>query len=589
MYRSLLTGQFRLLRPHGDDQLRASLEVHDLKKCPSYIALSYKWGRAVNRKGRPLSATYSILLNDTEVMVQENLHDALLHLFPVVKRHDGYIFIDALSINQEDIVERSHQVRMMKAIYEGARVVFGWLGVPSNEERITQAIALMGRFNLTLREGLEKNDGDVDRFTTELSGDDPNLYPFPHTDTYEGWVGLMEIFDDWYWTRTWIQQEVTGPVKTYYFCGDQSFDRIYLAAACWFAYHCSLFPTIEQRFARAIGPSSAWRLNSMRGLDGSFGRGYETQLIHLLGTFRNTMCTDSRDKVFAPRNLATDVNDDDVSPDYSKSVREIYESVVRFYLTRYADLDFLGYVALPVENSKGMQRECKEAPLPSWIPDWRDRIKIQPLSLIGDTRKQIDRLFCAAGKHQHPDCQISGGELTVTGLIIDTVTALSSICEEPVDEAPEVRRWTPSDAGNRTYVPTSQSLDEAFRSTIIANVQYEPRRLGACVDWSLFDEPVNKLDPERFTFRHGFDVVINQVCFGRRLAFTEDGFLGIVPAACKEGDTVCTLWGGQTLYIIRAAAEKRYQLIGECYMHGMMHGEAFTTNSKSTAQAIHLT
>ncbi|KAL9087043.1 MAG: hypothetical protein Q9165_006871 [Trypethelium subeluteriae] len=588
MYQPLHANQFRLLRPQSDGQIRASLEVHDLGTHPGYIALSYTWGRATNRKGRPLSAEYSIVLDDKEVMIQENLHDALQHLLPVVNRHDGYIFVDALCINQEDIIERGNQVRMMKAIYEGARVVFGWLGIPLNGEEHTQAIALMGRFNRALREGLEKNTGDMDKVTIELPVNDPNLYPVPNTDTYKGWLGLLKIFDNWYWGRTWVQQEATGPSKTYFFCGDQSFDKVYLSAACYFVYHSSLLPDVEQRFARAMGPSHAWRMMAMRGLDGSFAREHETELVHLLSTFRNTTCTDSRNKVFAPRNLATDVNHDDVPVDYSRSIQDIYKSVVDFYLARYMNFDFLGYVTLPVKNSKRMQRECEEDALPTWIPDWRDRIKMQPLSLLGQTRKHTDPLFCPAGKHRHPVYRISGGKLTVTGMIIDKVISLSSICEAPVDQVAEVRQWTPPDASTSLYVPTNQSLDEAFRSTIVANVQYEPRKIGACVDWALWDEPIDKLDPERFQRRHGFDVGINQVCFGRRLAFTQGGFMGIVPAASKTSDTICVLWGGQTLYVIRAVADNQYRFLGECYMHGLMHGEAFAAKSETISQMIHL-
>jgi hypothetical protein len=36
---------------------------------------------------------------------------------------------------------------------------------------------------------------------------------------------------------------------------------------------------------------------------------------------------------------------------------------------------------------------------------------------------------------------------------------------------------------------------------------------------------------------------------------------------------VCVLYGGQTPFILRPKVE-RYQFIGECYVHGIMEGEA---------------
>lgn len=39
------------------------------------------------------------------------------------------------------------------------------------------------------------------------------------------------------------------------------------------------------------------------------------------------------------------------------------------------------------------------------------------------------------------------------------------------------------------------------------------------------------------------------------------------------GDQVCILFGGNTPFVLRPCNEY-YQLVGECYIHGMMDGEA---------------
>jgi hypothetical protein len=62
---------------------------------------------------------------------------------------------------------------------------------------------------------------------------------------------------------------------------------------------------------------------------------------------------------------------------------------------------------------------------------------------------------------------------------------------------------------------------------------------------------------------------------GRRLAATNRGFLGLVPAGTIPGDLVCILLGAQTPFVLRPSEgpEGRYEVVGECYMHGMMDGE----------------
>lgn len=69
----------------------------------------------------------------------------------------------------------------------------------------------------------------------------------------------------------------------------------------------------------------------------------------------------------------------------------------------------------------------------------------------------------------------------------------------------------------------------------------------------------------------------------RVLCVTERGYLGLVPSASKSGDTVAVLFGGYTPFVLREWEEpalgsmdngRRWQVVGECYIHGFMDGEA---------------
>ena len=63
--------------------------------------------------------------------------------------------------------------------------------------------------------------------------------------------------------------------------------------------------------------------------------------------------------------------------------------------------------------------------------------------------------------------------------------------------------------------------------------------------------------------------------YNRRLASTKQGLIGLVPAAATVGDRVVIIQGGHLPLIMRAQNDGTYQLIGESYIHGIMHGEAW--------------
>jgi len=61
----------------------------------------------------------------------------------------------------------------------------------------------------------------------------------------------------------------------------------------------------------------------------------------------------------------------------------------------------------------------------------------------------------------------------------------------------------------------------------------------------------------------------------RRLFRTDTGLLGLGPIDMEVGDGVWILAGGGTPFVLRGASrDATYQLLGEAYVHGIMHGEA---------------
>jgi hypothetical protein len=59
------------------------------------------------------------------------------------------------------------------------------------------------------------------------------------------------------------------------------------------------------------------------------------------------------------------------------------------------------------------------------------------------------------------------------------------------------------------------------------------------------------------------------------MAVTASGYLSLVPWPTEAGDRIVLLQSGRTPYVLRKAGEK-WKIIGDCYVHGIMSGEAWS-------------
>ena len=91
---------------------------------PEYEALSYAWGSAEDK--------LDIICNGHVVRVTRNLCNALQKMR--LPNRSRLVWADAVCINQDDIVERGHQVRLMGLIYKRAKRVIIWAGRDDNRD-----------------------------------------------------------------------------------------------------------------------------------------------------------------------------------------------------------------------------------------------------------------------------------------------------------------------------------------------------------------------------------------------------------------------------------------------------------------------
>ena len=116
--------QFRLLDllpGLADSVIRCELLPCDLNRpgfCRKFEALSYEWGKSVWH--------HCIEVNGQDFRTHANLHAFLMVLRSPTNART--FWADAICINQQDILERNQQVRIMYKIFSQAEQVLSWLG-----------------------------------------------------------------------------------------------------------------------------------------------------------------------------------------------------------------------------------------------------------------------------------------------------------------------------------------------------------------------------------------------------------------------------------------------------------------------------
>jgi hypothetical protein len=90
-----------------EDEIRCKLNSISLEAKPTYMALSYCWGEQSDRG--------EVTVDEQKASVMKSLEIALRYLRD--SRKDVVVWADAMCINQENLEEKSHQVRLMGDIY----------------------------------------------------------------------------------------------------------------------------------------------------------------------------------------------------------------------------------------------------------------------------------------------------------------------------------------------------------------------------------------------------------------------------------------------------------------------------------------
>jgi hypothetical protein len=123
----------------------------------------------------------------------------------------------------------------------------------------------------------------------------------------------------------------------------------------------------------------------------------------------------------------------------------------------------------------------------------------------------------------------------------------------------------------RKWVPPKGDVNTYLRK-LVKNKQVA--RLDHCsVENGAPNDPFVVLETDR-----RFTDAFASTAVGRKFAVTQGKRVALVPRDTLSGDIVCVFLGMEVSYLLRevpsTSTERHFQLVGECYVHGIMDGEA---------------
>ena len=518
---------------------------------PSFEALSYAWGSARD--------TVEVQVGDHKdgsLSITRNLSIALQHLR--LPHRSRTFWIDAICVDQDNLQERGQQVKRMADIYTKAERVVVWLGPEgSNTALAMEALATLST-KIQANWSLWTTEPAPGILASENHWADPgSALPFD-VDTI---AGIQELYGrDWF-QRLWVQQEIRfANDGALVMCGHESilFTHIRKAALCLYNKLGLDSKTQKDRL------SLVWSMGEL---------GYTT-LPGIVSLTRHCHCSDPKDRIFAVLSFLQKYEKRLViTPDYDKTVQTIYQDTSWQWIQHNSKPDIM---ALCDGTSVA-------AGLPSWVPNFASPLKSNLLQAIFTASA---RTSCVAVS--------SGGVLTLEGITV-AIIEKTIAWQENQTITDIICRLAPLNMTLRLHDNDGGSLLDAFCSTLNGGLfsnSYIPEDTTS-PNFERFREIVKQvLDPEFNVSQlsnSASKVLENAELYlrGRTFFNTDTGNIGLAPLAAEAGDHVVILLGGRTAFVLRPSGTAgHFQIIGESYLHGYMHGEALLGPLPSQVRSV---
>ncbi|RDW75162.1 hypothetical protein BP6252_06304 [Coleophoma cylindrospora] len=309
-----------------------------------YIALSYVWGDAHELR--------TIQVDGRLRNITANLEAALRGIRDTERVLD--VWADALCINQDDVSEKTSQVRRMGAVYAYAGHTIIYLDESSRElDAVLEEIKSASKPRSMLK---------VDERLVEILGISEAARQ-----------ALNRIISRPWFKRVWTLQEVVLSKDPWVQCGSRRLRWTTLVDFVRVAFknapHNHSAPEEDKEISEGSMDDDLSVLLSMDQARNEyhFSMGEGGTLLDVVSARRGLGASDPRDIIFAQMDLARDKFQATaiLKVDYSRSVVDIFTTVAEYALQQGKDI----FQMMDFED-----RAHRYPGLPSWVPDWTQSI-----------------------------------------------------------------------------------------------------------------------------------------------------------------------------------------------------------------------
>jgi hypothetical protein len=491
----------------------------------------------------------------------------------------------------------------MRKIYQGAKRGVVWLGELHEDGGLG-----IGAIKKLL--GLVKNPKAFNR--EEILAILALFNPGSDSEFNTTWAALNRMFTAPWFDRVWTIQEAVLPRIITILYGPEEFDwdKLY-EAFCAVDTNLPVYATVTIRHFMKLGEL---RIHVQQQLWKPFPS--------LLLDFHSKSASDERDRIFATFGLLQDNGpyNQFLSPNYHPPASEIYTTTMATVIRVQQHLSFLKLVMHRSKRTFGLRIVDllnKDDSLPSWVINWPGKFAT---AIGGYDPSEIplleNMIFLSTGASRHiPAEPSSRNQLKVRGMQVDEILYISGPlrcldgetynfpdwlffimdcdCKGSGFMRSNFRRCWRFIKGrlHRSYFGMDKE-SKIFYEVISAGTT--DKILGARERFKPTAESFSnvlrglkllskagRLDGDQYTHfeRHPEDSAtyfsILAKCQDRKIAMTKHGRIGLVPDCADVGDPIFLLMGGDVPFMLRAADESTWTLLGHCFVHGIMDGEAF--------------
>ncbi|KAK3994348.1 heterokaryon incompatibility protein-domain-containing protein [Cladorrhinum sp. PSN332] len=506
-----------------------------------YEALSYTWGDEFE----PETATVGDGISSTrfQFQISKRLAEALRHL----RRSDTprNLWVDAICINQSDVEERNGQVRRMGDIFTQARRVVAWIG-PSYEgsqealgtlEYIGNQIQMLKKKKLLPSPGCAHPDWWRSHVSLPYGADTIG--------------GIYRLLQSSWFQRMWVVQEIVlGSASSVIKCGDDE--------VRWPDFRRGLDILMQKYSGSRSGvvPATALCGHRPRKLD------------ELLFLFHDRLCSDDRDRIYALLQLAPPRIAQQVLVDYTLPALEIYKRATLAYIDTTQVLDILRQTPFNLKSTGGVLDH------PSWVMDWS-----QKAAMRGSPNKG----FSAGGFSSSRSRYLAPDRLEISGVLVGPVLSSEKLQALSFGHIIDFLKRLGMDVLQSSPYCTEETKLRAYLLTLFEDdvsggyIRPKSRKPNvAALEEEIITVAADGGEVSEQILRPRSSSVLVRTCrWASTFALDNDHkHIGKCQVSPKEGDVVFVPLGCEAPLLLRPDKNGHYRLLAECYVHGIMFGEA---------------